>query len=140
MRSRGRLLGVLLFVAVGLVIAFGVRWEDEPSSVTTVAGPPPSATASGSAAPVTPPRRPTRRYYFARTESRCEVYSVDGEQASASESFPCPSDLLPGERMRISGKTCMRESPEIDRREPVVCPDALTNLEKADIARDHPPK
>lgn len=140
MRSRGRLLGVLLFVAVGALIAYGVNWEGEPSSVTTVAGPPPSPPASGSAAPVTPPRRPTRRYYFARTESRCEVYSVDGEQASASETFPCPGDLLPGERMRISGKTCMRESSDIERREPVVCPDPLTNLEKADIARDHPPK
>jgi hypothetical protein len=140
MKPRGRLLGVLLFVAVGVLIAFGVNWEGEPSSVTTVAGPRPLVSASGSAVPVTPPRRPTRRYYFARTESRCEVYSVDGEQATASESFPCPNDLLPGERMRISGKTCMRESSDLERREPVVCPDPLTNLEKADIARDHPPK
>ena len=140
MKSRGRLLGVLLLVAIGVLIAFGVQWQGQPSSVTTVAGPPPSASASGSATPVAPPRRPTRHYFFARTESRCEVYSVDGEQTTASESFPCPADLLPGERMRISGKTCMRESSDLERREPVVCPDALTNLEKADIARDHPPK
>jgi hypothetical protein len=65
---------------------------------------------------------------------------VDGEQATASEAFPCPGDLLPGERIRIAGKTCMRETSDPERREPVVCPDALTNLEKSDIARDHPPK
>lgn len=140
MKSRGRLLGVLLLVAIGALIAFGVSWEGQPSSVTTVAGPPPSASASGSAPQGAPPRRPTRRYFFARTESRCEVYSVDGEQTTASESFPCLGDLIPGERIRIAGKTCMRESSDPERREPVVCPDPLTNLEKSDIARDHPPK
>jgi hypothetical protein len=140
MKPRGRLLGVLLLVAIGVLIALGVNWEGQPSSVTTVAGPPPSASASGSATPVVPPRRPTRRYFFAMTESHCEVYSMDGEQTSASESFPCPGDLLPGERIRIVGKTCTRESSDPERREPVVCPDPLTNLEKLDIARDHPPR
>ncbi|MEP7119320.1 MAG: hypothetical protein ABJE95_00185 [Byssovorax sp.] len=109
---------------------------DEQTSVTTVAGPPATASASE---PRPPPRRPTRRYLFARTGNRCEVYSVDGEQVSASESFPCVADLNPGESIRIAGKTCTRESPDADRREPVVCPDPLTNREKRDIAREHPP-
>lgn len=139
MKARRRLLGVLLLVAVGVLVALGVSWDAAPTSVTTVAGPPPSASASGAAVPAAPPRRPTRHYYFARTESHCEVYSVDGEQATAATEFPCPDALLPGERMRIAGKTCMRETSDPERREPVVCPDALTNLEKSDIARDHPP-
>ena len=139
MKSRGRLLGVLLLVAIGIFIAWRVGWNAAPTSVTTVAGPPPTASASASARPVAPPRRPTRRYFFARTESLCEVYSVDGEQVSASESFPCVGDLNPGESIRIAGKTCTRESPDADRRVPVVCPDPLTNLEKRDLARDHPP-
>lgn len=109
---------------------------DAQTSVTTVAGPPPSASASE---PRPPLRRPTRHYFFARTANHCEVYSVDGEQVSASESFPCVADLNPGESLRIVGKTCTRESPDADRREPVVCPDPLTNFEKRDIARDHPP-
>jgi hypothetical protein len=109
---------------------------DAQTAVTTVAGP--SASASSSAAPPAPPRRPTRRYFFARTQNRCEVYSVDGEQVTAPESFPCVGDLNPGESIRIAGKTCTRESPDPDRREPVVCPDPLTNLEKRDLARDHP--
>jgi len=109
---------------------------DAQTSVTTVAGPPPSASAS---APRPPPRRPTRHYFFARIANRCEVYSVDGEQVTPPESFPCVADLNPGESIRIAGKTCTRESPDADRREPVVCPDPLTNLEKRDLARDHPP-
>jgi hypothetical protein len=110
---------------------------NEQTSVTTVAGPPPSASAASEPRP--PPRRPTRRYFFARTGNHCEVYSVDGEQVSASESFPCVADLNPGESIRIAGKTCTRESPDADRREPVVCPDPLTNFEKRDLAREHPP-
>jgi hypothetical protein len=111
---------------------------DAQTSVTTVAGPAASASASSSVAPPAPLRRPTRRYFFARTQNRCEVYSVDGEQVTAPESFPCVGDLNPGESIRIAGKTCTRESPDPDRREPVVCPDPLTNLEKRDLARDHP--
>jgi hypothetical protein len=140
MKSRGRLIGVLLLVAIGIFIAWRVGWNTAPTSVTTVAGPPPAASASASAAPVAPPRRPTRRYFFARTESLCEVYSVDGEQTSVAVEFPCPVDLLAGERIRIVGKTCMRETADPERREPVVCPDPLTNLEKSDIAHDHPAK
>jgi hypothetical protein len=112
---------------------------NEQTSVTTVAGPGPSASASAASEPRPPLRRPTRHYFFARTANHCEVYSVDGEQVSASESFPCVADLNPGESLRIVGKTCTRESPDADRREPVVCPDPLTNLEKKDLAREHPP-
>ncbi len=67
------------------------------------ASPSPRATAAKA-------RRPTRRFYLGRTEARCEVYFVDGDVFSVPESTPCPLDLLPGERMRIAGRTCMRES------------------------------
>ena len=55
-------------------------------------------------------RRPTRRYYLARTADRCEVYSVDGGDFSAPAKTPCPQDLEPGERFRITGRTCIRET------------------------------
>jgi hypothetical protein len=132
MKAISRLLGPAL---LGVIVA----GCDAQTDVTTVAGPGPSASASASSPPRAPPRRPTRRYYFARTANHCEVYSVDGEQVSASESFPCVSELNPGESIRIAGKTCTRESPDPDRREPVVCPDPLTNFEKRDLAREHPP-
>jgi hypothetical protein len=88
------------------------------------------------AEPVVSARRPVRRYYLARTASRCEFFFVDPDHTSTRSSTPCPPDLRVGERIRIAGKTCMREGteadagPEADRVQPVVCPDPLTELEK----------
>jgi hypothetical protein len=45
----------------------------------------------------------------------------------------CPLELDVGERIRIAGKTCVREGPDPARVEPTVCPDPLTNLEKKDL-------
>jgi hypothetical protein len=42
---------------------------------------------------------------------------------------PCPLFLEVGERIRVAGKTCVREGGGPDRTEPVVCPDPLTNFE-----------
>jgi hypothetical protein len=95
--------------------------------------PAPSATSDARPAPLPSARRPTRRYYLARSQDRCEVYSVDGEASPPRTSTPCPPDLEIGERIRLSGKTCMRESPEgVTREQPVVCPDPLTLLELKD--------
>lgn len=90
--------------------------------------------ASEAPAPAVSARRPARRYYLGRTQSRCEVFWVDPDQVSAPSATPCPPDLLPGERIRIAGKTCLREGSDPERREPVVCPDPLTNTEKRDLA------
>lgn len=78
-------------------------------------------------------RRPVRRYYLARTAARCEIYRVDEEGISAPLVTPCPLELMIGERIRIAGKTCIRESSDAERVEPVVCPDPLTNKEKRDL-------
>jgi hypothetical protein len=88
--------------------------------------------SSASAAPPVAARRPTRRYYLARTADRCEVYSVDGGDFSEPQKTPCPQEIEPGERFRITGRTCIRESTDPLREVPVVCPDPLTNLEKKD--------
>ena len=139
MKARGRLLGALVVGVIGAGCG-------GTTSVTTDAGAPDPVVATASAAASAeppradvPPRRPTRRYYFDHpTEDRCEVYSVDGATTTPPEAFPCLSDLNVGERVRIAGKTCTRESPERERREPVVCPDPLTNFEKRDLAQEHP--
>ncbi len=88
------------------------------------------AAASASAAPAVSARRPTRRYYLGRTADRCEVYSMDGGDITEPQKTPCPQDLEPGERFRITGRTCIRETTDPAREVPVVCPDPLTNLEK----------
>jgi hypothetical protein len=83
-----------------------------------------------------PPRRPTKRWYMGRTQERCEVYSVDGEVVSPPTPAPCPRYIEVGERIRIAGKTCMREDTRDPARAvPVVCPDPLTNAEKIDPDR-----
>ena len=102
---------------------------------------PPEPAASVALAPdggVAAPRRPTKRWYMGRTPERCEVYSVDGEVVSPATPAPCPRYLEVGERIRLAGKTCIREDTRDSARAvPVVCPDPLTNAEKIDP--DRPP-
>jgi len=44
-----------------------------------------------------------------------------------------------GERIRLAGRTCTRDTDDPERRVPVVCPDPLTNLERRDQAGKRPP-
>ena len=99
--------------------------------------PGPSASATPIPDPAASARRPARRYYLAHTAARCEVYAVDPDSVSPSLVTPCPADLQIGERIRIAGKTCIREGGGADRVEPVVCPDPLTGFEKKDGADKH---
>jgi hypothetical protein len=98
-----------------------------PDASASVSAPPPEPDAMPSA------RRPTRRYYLEHTAARCEVIRVDEGGTTPPIPTPCPTDLLVGERLRIVGKTCLRESGDPARVEPVVCPDPLTNKEKRDL-------
>ncbi|MDI1478596.1 hypothetical protein [Polyangium sp. y55x31] len=86
--------------------------------------PAPMASAAPSAAM---PRRPTIRHYLARTAERCEVYSVDRDVVSPATRTACPQDLHVGERIRVMGKSCMREGSN-ERTQPVVCPGALLSM------------
>jgi hypothetical protein len=65
-----------------------------------------------------------------RGEAGCEIYFVDPTRLSEAVHTPCPPQVRAGERIRIAGKTCVRESDDASRIEPVVCPDPLTNLER----------
>jgi len=97
---------------------------------------PPPPSPGPSAAPEPEPaasaRRPVRRYYLARTAARCEIYFADPGSVSPPVPTPCPLILEVGERIRIAGKTCVREGGDPERVEPVVCPDPLTQFEKRD--------
>ncbi len=81
-------------------------------------------------------RHAERGYLMTRTGSRCDVFVVDDLGTSPPNQVNCPPDsiLLPGERIRIAGKVCMREGPDPNRVLPVICPDPLTNLEKRERA------
>jgi len=97
-----------------------VRVTPANSAAPSVPAPP--------AAPA-PPRRPTVRHYLVRTEERCEVYSADGDQVSPAERVPCPQDFEVGERIRVAGKTCLREGKQA-RVRPVVCPGPLLDRQR----------
>ncbi|WP_433933368.1 hypothetical protein AB3662_03625 [Sorangium cellulosum] len=98
------------------------------------AGTPSGDAGAALAAEGTPaPRRPTRYYHLRRTDDGCELFWIDGDLVSASQAIVCPPDLQVGERVRLTGKTCMRESAQTPARAvPVVCPLPLMNMEKAD--------
>jgi hypothetical protein len=99
---------------------------------------PPAPSAEPSASPVpslaASARRPTRHYYLGRTQARCELFWVDGDQVSSPTAAPCPADLQTGERIRRAGKTCLREGSDPERRLPVVCPERLVFEEALDRA------
>jgi len=92
------------------------------------AAPPPPPTPSqdgASPAPIATAQRPTRTYYMAHTAGRCTVYWVDGQAHSVSRPEPCPRELEPGERVRLAGRVCMRESDNPAREGPMRCPQPL---------------
>ena len=84
---------------------------------------------------VTPPRRPTLRNFLVRTDERCEVFATEGDEVYPAERVPCPQDLEVGERIRVAGKTCMRDG-RPERRRPVVCPGPLLIREQRDAGSD----
>lgn len=133
MRALGetaRTLGFLVAVAlVGPLACDSSRRTNGASRVSESALPVPDLSA----------RRPTVRFLMERTTDRCEVYWVDGAESSKHADAPCPEEMLLGEKLRLSGMTCILESATEDRRVPVVCPDPLTNLEKA-YRKAHPAK
>jgi hypothetical protein len=78
-------------------------------------------------------RRPTRRYRMTRVDDRCEVGFTDDRVASKPIVVPCPGQIANGERIRLAGKVCLRESPgDASREVPVLCPDHLLVLERAE--------
>ena len=124
---RARILAAALLSLLPLALL--VACKDDSPTLTAAPGAaiPPEPTAMPSA------RRPARRYYLTRTPARCEITRVDEAGTSTPVPTPCPGDLQLGERLRIAGKTCTRESADLERVEPVVCPDPLTNQEKHDL-------
>jgi hypothetical protein len=124
--ERRRFLPLLVVVLGGIATALvaGGRRGPAPRPIAS------SSRALDDVGPVTSARRPARRYYMTRSQEGCEVYFVDPTHVSEATHTPCPASVVAGERIRIAGKTCVRESDDTTRIEPVVCPDPLTNLEK----------
>lgn len=134
-RSR-RILSALLLLA-------SCRGDAPGASAGAETGAHTDAGAGAGADAGSAPRRPKRRHYFARKSDRCEIYTIEGESPQAATEVPCPSEafLAEGERIRLAGKTCMREpapsSTDPSRQVPVICPSPLIGLDRDALeARD----
>ncbi len=113
----------LFLLAALLPACRGGSMEPAPAPLASA---PPAAASS-----VAKPRRPTVRHYLARTAERCEVYSVDRDVVSPAVRTPCPQELQVGERIRVTGQSCLREG-STERTLPVVCPGALISVATAE--------
>ncbi len=77
-------------------------------------------------------RRPSRSYVVIHRGDGCSVHWLQDGQRSVGKAVPCPRELEAGERMRLAGRTCMRESERAERNVPIRCNKELFYAEKAD--------
>lgn len=96
--------------------------------------PPPSAPP----APSYKPAKGVRTYYLVAEEKKCNIYWVEDGQRSVTRSRACPREVAPGEKIRLTGRTCMRESLEQARNVPVRCPRELYKAAEADRSGEGP--
>jgi hypothetical protein len=88
-----------------------------------------SATATPTASA---PKKPGRNYYLANEESKCRVYWIEDGMRSVDRFRACPREVEPGEKIRLTGRTCIRESATESRNMPVRCPRELYKAKEAD--------
>ena len=77
-------------------------------------------------------RQRTRQYYASSADSVCEIYWEEGQASSVRKEIPCPRELRADERIRLTGRTCVREAPVKERNVPVRCPKQLFYMEDDD--------
>ena len=97
----------------------------------------PGKSAASSSAPMTldhTARRPKKTFWVLNSADRCLVYWTEGERQSTSKPLRCPRALVPGEKLRLAGKTCMRHSSQPERNVPVRCPSELFYAERDERA------
>ena len=82
----------------------------------------PSPAASSSAFEPIASATPARTFYLEKNGERCVIFSALGSDRSAESPARCPREVTSGERLRLSGQTCMRESSDAARNLPVRCP------------------
>lgn len=93
--------------------------------------PPPRPPIASAASAFASARRPARTVYAESVGSRCDVYWLSGETESERKEIRCPRELKAGERLRLTGRTCHRESVDPQRRGPVRCSPYMLYVEDA---------
>jgi hypothetical protein len=65
---------------------------------------------------------PQAVFVLERAGESCVLYRVEGDTRGLGDAATCPRGLEDGERIRWSGRSCMRESGDPRRTVPVRCP------------------
>jgi hypothetical protein len=112
--------------AVALIALVCCRSSDDGAPPPPPAPAPPAASTTASG--------PRRTYFVAHEGRRCVLFWMEHERHSVSKEVTCPRDLLAGERARLSGKTCLRESSASDRNVPIRCPREVLDADRHDRA------
>jgi hypothetical protein len=106
--------------AIALTVAVAISWlgceEEPPPRRLPKSADPPAPTLSAT----TVPRE--RTYYVANLGESCVVFWEEGLRTSKRAEVPCPREIEAGERLRLVGRTCMRESNDPKRSVPARCP------------------
>jgi hypothetical protein len=82
-----------------------------------------------------PLRRPARTYWVVNDGGQCAVHWEANGKRSQGKHVRCPRELLDSERMRLAGRTCLRESQQPERNVPVRCVLELFYAVRDDAAR-----
>ncbi len=105
-------------------------WVLFASAILGCEEPDPAPLLPPSAAPATPTAtasytRRTRHYFVANDHDQCTVFWEEGMQTSQRKIVACPREIDAGERARLTGRTCIRESARKERNVPVRCPNEV---------------
>jgi hypothetical protein len=112
-------------LATGAIVLSGCEMESSAPPLPKSADPPAPSVSS-----TTRPR--SRNYYVENVEEVCAVYWQEGARLSVRKTIACPREIEPGERLRLAGRTCMREAASAQRNVPVRCPKQLLYAEDGD--------
>ena len=71
---------------------------------------------------------PRQEHVLERAGDSCVLFSVLGSERALGDPVDCPGDLEDGERIRLAGRVCLRESGNAHRSLPVRCPSQLVDV------------
>lgn len=124
-RQRGRCARLALASAI-VALLVGCD-EQQPGT-----GRPPAGTIDDTDVAFEDVKRPDRTYYAANDGGQCEVYWQHGDLRSVGATIRCPREIDPGEKLRLAGSGCIRESPRPERAVPIRCVKAMFYVRDAD--------
>lgn len=73
-------------------------------------------------------------FLLEQTGDRCRIFEATGATRTLGDDATCPREIADGERIRLAGRACFRESGDPTRAVPVRCPSELVDRAAATVA------